>query len=72
MVVGVLHRLVVFFSDTRVPHEVLPTIAPRYAVTTWYMCARERVLAAERKEAAVLKAERQKLEAEEAHFAERR
>ena len=32
---GALVRLVVFFSDTRVPHEVRPARALRYAVTTW-------------------------------------
>ena len=30
------NRLVLFFSDARVPHEVLPTYAPRYAVSVWY------------------------------------
>jgi Rps23 Pro-64 3,4-dihydroxylase Tpa1-like proline 4-hydroxylase len=29
-------RLVLFFSDSRVPHEVLPTHKPRYAVSVWY------------------------------------
>ena len=29
-------RLVVFFSDTRVPHEVVPAQQTRYAVTLWY------------------------------------
>eukprot|EP01052_Picozoa_sp_SAG31_P019412 SAG31_NODE_1413_length_8459_cov_7.720215_4_plen_42_part_00 len=36
------------------------------------MCARERILAAERKEAKALEAERQRLEAEEAKFAHMR
>jgi len=31
----ILDRLVVFLSD-RVEHEVLPTYAPRYAVTAWF------------------------------------
>ena len=29
-------RLVLFFADFRVPHEVLPTYAVRLAVTLWY------------------------------------
>ncbi|KDO20529.1 hypothetical protein SPRG_13227 [Saprolegnia parasitica CBS 223.65] len=33
----VLDRLLLFFSDTRVPHEVLPSHAKRYALTVWYM-----------------------------------
>ena len=34
------NRLVVFWSDARVPHEVLPTHKPRYAVSVWYSDAR--------------------------------
>ena len=30
------NRLLIFFADTRVPHEVLPSYAERYAVTVWY------------------------------------
>ena len=30
------NRLVLFWSDARVPHEVLPAHAERYAVTCWY------------------------------------
>lgn len=30
------NRLVIFWSDSRVPHEVLPTHEPRYAVSVWY------------------------------------
>ena len=30
------NRLVVFWSDGRVPHEVLPAYEPRYAVSVWY------------------------------------
>ncbi|KAG8465064.1 hypothetical protein KFE25_012427 [Diacronema lutheri] len=29
-------RLLLFFSDHRCPHEVLPTAVMRYAVTTWF------------------------------------
>ena len=29
-------RLLMFFSDTRVPHEVLPAHADRVAVTVWF------------------------------------
>ena len=29
-------RVVLFWSDKRVPHEVLPAHAHRYAVTVWY------------------------------------
>ena len=32
-------RLVLFFSDTRCPHEVLEAHRARYAVTLWYMDA---------------------------------
>ena len=38
--------------------QVMPAHSVRYAVTTWYMCARERVLAAERKDAGAVEAER--------------
>jgi len=30
-------RLLLFFSDFRSPHEVLPAAKPRYATTIWYM-----------------------------------
>jgi len=36
-----LDRLLVFFSDGRVPHEVLPSFAPRYAATVWLLSASE-------------------------------
>lgn len=30
------NRLLLFYADARVPHEVLPSRADRYAVTLWY------------------------------------
>ncbi len=49
-------RLVVFYSES-VPHAVLPTFAPRYAVTVWYYDSEERKasLAAAKGNAAVTK-----------------
>ena len=44
-------RLVLFKSDARVPHEVLASRAPRYAVTLWYFHG-EQVREARRKDAA--------------------
>ncbi len=35
-------RLLIFFSDTRVPHQVLETRHPRYAITTWYFDVQEK------------------------------
>jgi len=40
-----LDRLVVFYADYRVPHEVLPAHAERYAITLWYFDADERARA---------------------------
>ena len=37
-----LDRLVLFYADYRVPHEVLPSHAERNAVTLWYFDADER------------------------------
>lgn len=34
-------RLVLFWADSRVPHEVLPTSNPRYALTVWYYDSEE-------------------------------
>mmetsp|Transcript_4660 Transcript_4660/g.7921 ORF Transcript_4660/g.7921 Transcript_4660/m.7921 type:complete len:608 (+) Transcript_4660:131-1954(+) len=38
-------RLLLLYSNERVPHEVLPTHTFRYAVTTWFMSAKERATA---------------------------
>jgi hypothetical protein len=38
-------RLLLLYSNERVPHEVLPTHTFRYAVTTWFMSAEERATA---------------------------
>lgn len=35
-------RLVIFWSDSRVPHEVLPTTRDRYAISVWYFDLVER------------------------------
>jgi hypoxia-inducible factor (prolyl hydroxylase) len=34
-----MNRLLLFWSDRRCPHEVLPTTKHRYAITTWYFNA---------------------------------
>lgn len=38
----VLNRLLLFWSDERNPHEVLPAYCTRYAITIWYFDAEQR------------------------------
>ena len=35
-------RLLLFFSDTRVPHEVMPAFVDRCAVTVWFYDGKEK------------------------------
>ena len=35
-VAPLIGRVLFFWSDGRVPHEVLPAYQPRYAVSLWY------------------------------------
>lgn len=51
-------RLVLFFSDKRVPHEVLPCNKSRYAVTVWYLDGVERQAALRETNESDAKAER--------------
>jgi hypoxia-inducible factor (prolyl hydroxylase) len=46
-------RLVVFWSDYRVPHEVTHSVKPRYAITLWYYNHDERSRALENDTASV-------------------
>lgn len=43
-------RVVLFFADERVPHEVLPCFAHRFAVTTWFFDREEKEQANKLKE----------------------
>lgn len=38
----IFDRVVFFWSDSRNPHEVLPSNRPRYAVTVWYLDDKEK------------------------------
>jgi hypothetical protein len=40
--------VILFFSDYRVPHQVLPACKDRYSITTWYYDKKERSGALER------------------------
>mgnify|MGYP003337307861 FL=1 len=66
-------RLLLFFSDTRCPHEVMPNYEYRYAVTTWYSCAKERVAAVQRAASQAAtggdRSEEARLQKERDHFA---
>lgn len=44
-VVPHFNRLLLFYSDSRNPHEVLPAFAERFAVTIWYFDEEERAKA---------------------------
>ena len=46
---AIADRAVLFYADSRVPHEVLPTHADRYALTAWYLDQEERLDAHSRK-----------------------
>eukprot|EP00056_Hartaetosiga_gracilis_P022664 m.32143 g.32143 ORF g.32143 m.32143 type:complete len:133 (-) comp9764_c0_seq1:8-406(-) len=42
-----IDTMVVFFSDERVPHEVLPTKVPRFTITHWFYDEEEKKRAME-------------------------
>lgn len=71
-VAPIADRVLVFYSDTRVPHEVLPTNVERFAVTHWFYDHRERnsaVAAAQSSgHATDLAIEQQRIEQEIAKF----
>ena len=51
-----------FWSDTRVPHAVLPSYADRFAVTVWFFDTKERAVAeVEAKDASVRAADHEKV-----------
>jgi|EP00908_Phaeocystis_cordata_P014867 hypoxia-inducible factor (prolyl hydroxylase) len=47
-VAPLLDRLIIFYADYRVPHEVLPAHAERFAITLWYFDGEERARALEK------------------------
>ena len=70
---ALLGRTVLFWSDSRVPHEVLPSRKDRYAATVWYFDqeehanARKRGVSAEQTDSR----EAEAIEAEIARFEEK-
>ena len=65
-VAPIADRLVVFFSDERVPHEVLPAHAERFAITHWFYDHSERTEAEH--VVADVEIEQRRIEAEIAKF----
>lgn len=65
----VLDRAVLFYADERCPHEVLPTIKMRFAVTTWYFDKEEKLAANQAKtDETRLKSEMERTQREMAKF----